>query len=476
MKTPLTILALFVVAVLQPGLLEAQQVEPEPAAPAEGEIPLTREALQEIALEEFQTAFDEERAKLERQRALAMAEIASKAPDAAVAPPTPNSASTTRDLLSLLVGALDLGKLSAGDGKDLVLALNPEFFDLGGGQGSGKVTFREPEIFEPLALKLPEDTRESRKLALLDGLNEFNDTEVVVTWSWEGSRFGRDPRDYRALTQSLADALAPSEDESAMMSLLSKVEEIESEVVVRLAAQEAGRAAIENLAAVQRRYEETGFFKLGDLIANQPQLYVDATGRFRDPLVGRDEYGVEAAWEVGFGNVNGLLRDCAPNEEPSREARLKSVAKDVNCYKQFLADHAEDWSKRFVIKLEYSKTDAYHHDLPDDDVSLDLDSAHTFRITGGFGFDLAPLHETGNSPPRLDFEAKYESVSDDDVRNDDRLSAALTYTQKMSESSSASLSVVYASDPKYLGEVEEEISAHVGLKIKVDSKQAKQGS
>jgi hypothetical protein len=125
---------------------------------------------------------------------------------------------------------------------------------------------------------------------------------------------------------------------------------------------------------------------------------------------------------MGFANVNGLLKQgCAPAETLSRQQRLEQVS--TSCYSQFLEDHAQDWSKRMMLKVEYSKSDGYHLDLPDDE-----------------------------------------------VRNDDRLVATLSYIQKMSESSSASLSLIYANKPELVGEVDQEVSAHVGLKLKMDTK------
>lgn len=476
MKRHFSILTLCLTVLPASGSLWAQDPPIDPEA---------RAALGAMALAAFEEAYEARRGELEREGRLVTADIspaeaaampvveAAKVTDAAVTAPTPNSASTTRDLLSFLVGAFDLGELSEDDTMNLVLALNPKFFDFDRGQGSGKVTFREPAIFEALALELPEDLREVRKLALLDGLDEFDDVDIFATWSKEGGRFGRDPSDYVALTESLGDVLEAGESVQERQDMLAAIEGFADPTVVERLAREAGVSAAEGLADLWRTYTEARYFHVGDLIANQPQLYFDLNGRFRDPLVGRDEYGLKATGEFGFGNVNGLLRTCAPGRSWSKQERvdrLKSVS--ASCYTGFVEDHAEDWSKRVVLKIEYSRTDAYDHDLPDDDVSLDLDSAHTFRITGGLGFDLAPLPETGNSPPRLDFEAMYEDVSDDEVRNDHRFFATLTYTQKMSPSSSTSLSLVYASKPEFLGEVDEEFSAHVGLKIKVDSKQA----
>lgn len=443
--------------------------------------PPTRQQLIEMALDAFDEAYDAEKARLEASGELSTATVlegkaastaGSRVKDAATASPVANSASTSRDLLSLLAGALDLGDLSE-DGKNLVLALNPKFFDLGSGQGSGKVTLHAPALYEAVAMTLPEEVRESRKTALVEGLDELDDIEIAITWSKEGTRIGRDPKDYFPLTSSLAGKISAQKEEElaqqATQTFLATLNDATDRETAERMGRDAGLATVRSLAAFQKTLEESGFFEIGDLIDNQPQLYFDLSGRFRDPLLGRDEYGVAATWEKGFANVNALLeQDCAPAETHSRQERLEQVSPE--CYSQFLQGHAEEWSKRVMIKVEYSESDAFHLDLPDDDVTIALDSAHTFRVTGGFGFDLAPLPEVGNSPARVELEARYENVSDEEVRNDDRVVATLSYIQKMSDSSSASLSLVYANKPELLGEVDQEVSAHVGLKLKMDTK------
>lgn len=466
-----------------PGSAWAQEDRPpaeEPAGTGD-DPPPSPEELQAIAVEAFNEEYTAEKARLEKTGELSTATVleekaasmaGSRVQDAATASPLPNSASTSRDLISWLVGALDLGDLSE-DGKNLVLALNPKFFDLGSGQGSGKVTLHAPDLFEAVAMKFPEDVRESRKQALVEGLDELDDAEVAITWSQEGNRIGRDPKDYFPLTSSLAGKISAQQEteleDEAFQTLLASLNQVADRETMERKGREAGIAAARSLAAFQKTLQESGFFKIGDLIGNQPQLYVDITGRFRDRLLGRDEYGVAATWEKGFANVNALLKqDCAPAATLSRQQRLEQVSE--SCFSQFLQDHAEEWSKRVKIKIEYSESDAYHLDLPDDDVTIDLDSAHTFRVTGGFGFDLAALPEVGNSPARVELEAKYEKVSDEEVRNDERLVATLSYIQKMSDSSSASLSLIYANKPELLGEVDQEVSAHVGLKLKMDTK------
>lgn len=68
---------------------------------------------------------------------------------------------------------------------------------------------------------------------------------------------------------------------------------------------------------------------------------------------------------------------------------------------------------------------------------------------------------------RFDLEAKHEDVSGDPMKND-RTIAAATLTQNLIDGNVLSFGVVFASKPEYLGEVDKELSARVGLKYKLN--------
>lgn len=79
------------------------------------------------------------------------------------------------------------------------------------------------------------------------------------------------------------------------------------------------------------------------------------------------------------------------------------------------------------------------------------------------------MNAAGVDTSRLDLEAKYESVSGDPLPND-RLVATATFTQSIFSGNGVALSVVYASTPEYLGEVDQEFSARAGFKFMVNKK------
>ena len=68
--------------------------------------------------------------------------------------------------------------------------------------------------------------------------------------------------------------------------------------------------------------------------------------------------------------------------------------------------------------------------------------------------------------PRFDLKASYEDFSDDPVRQD-RGVATATFSYPVSPGFFLTLGAVYATKPEFRGEVDEEISARLGLTYKL---------
>ncbi|HYX24919.1 MAG TPA: hypothetical protein VFC23_12250, partial [Thermoanaerobaculia bacterium] len=183
---------------------------------------------------------------------------------------------------------------------------------------------------------------------------------------------------------------------------------------------------VNGLAALKQKIKDMTtslrFFDLADLVNNQPQILVSADYRKRNVLVGPNELDAKATYEIGFANVNGLRRYCA---------NAKLAPSNPDCLSRYLADFGPllASSPRLAVSAEYSRADPY----------------------------------------RFDLQADYEDFSGD-PKLQDRLVATATFTQKMSDNSTASFSFIYASKPEFLGEVDKHLSAHLGLKYKMDKR------
>ena len=104
--------------------------------------------------------------------------------------------------------------------------------------------------------------------------------------------------------------------------------------------------------------------------------------------------------------------------------------------------------------------------LPADSFSYSLDRIQKTVIKGSVGGYMRS-NAQGNQTTRVDLEGLFEDVTGDEKRNN-RFIATLTFSQKMTGDMSAAFSVVYANKPEYLGEVDEELGARVGLRYKID--------
>jgi len=234
---------------------------------------------------------------------------------------------------------------------------------------------------------------------------------------------------------------------------------------------ETSRAFLELVAIA----EENGVMEVADLVSNQPQLFLGIKHRDRDgELSGPDETSVEFKWEAGLRNVNGLRRYCAKRQELRAFDGLEQPT--LNCVADFLACSNGDSSCpdgrnlalrswRASIKGEYTEVDGYDFS-PETGIDVVRDGSEAWKVIGALGWQLT-TEADGTGGSRLDFDGGYEDLSDDPMKND-RLVATLTYSQQLAGETAASISLVWANKPEYLGEVDEELGARVGLKWTMD--------
>lgn len=185
---------------------------------------------------------------------------------------------------------------------------------------------------------IPEAIRSARKTTLEEQVEDFDDVEAKVSINFEGAlggrRIGRSFGLYADLTEKVFTRLAPrpvagpTSDLTLLFKELSggdpdsllaadgnvgqarkdhpaEAKKLE-EAVIASATNEW-----DNAEAFQNTLRDGGYFRLADLIHNQPQIHVTGRYREREDLVGPSEWGLEATYEQGFGNVNGLDDECS---------------------------------------------------------------------------------------------------------------------------------------------------------------------
>jgi hypothetical protein len=387
---------------------------------------------------------------------------------------SPEAANGLRNFLPNFLGALGLGDLSEDDGT-LTFTVNPELLSWGSSQFSLQTILRESTVFEPLIQAIPEAIREERQESLGKQLDpDFGDVEASLTWTLENEHFGRDYRPHRKLISDLYADVDPSTGTQATQRLaqfladpeISLEEDLKAirkakpaqsqvfETALVEAAREIGNRRSERLETANRY----GFFRLADLINNQKQIYVTGAYRSRDDLVGQDEWFARGTFEYTFQNLSRWEKTCKGSP-------------DLECLQAYFAIHPNilKYSPRLTITAEVGETSDLDFALPDDNFVFHLDEIRKQTASLVYGQYLS-LDKEGNQDARLDIEAKYEDVSGDPLRNERFVSTA-TITQKLPTNLSASVTLVYANKPEYRGDVDEELSARVGLRFKMDPQQ-----
>lgn len=399
--------------------------------------------------------------------------------DKAVPEGSPETQGSLRDFLPFFFGSLGLGDVKDENGA-LTLTFNPERLKMGSHNPlSLQTVIRDPVVFDALIKAIPESIRADRKSALEEQLASFDDVEVNFSWSRESERFGRNPKYHDKLMGDLFAKMTEKAAKEVGMTAthnltnlfadprlpddaLSKTPK-ESDRQVQDLLDPAITAAAEEIVKRQKVFtdllKDKRWYELDDLVNNQPQILASATYRQRDDLIGPDEWTAKFSWEMGFANINGLKRYC--------EDKGKSEP-DSDCLEGFLKEVGKttEFAPRLKLEGEYGETAQYFYGLPADDFSYRLDRIQKTVIKGSLG-GYMHSNAQGNQTTRVDLEGLFEDVTGDEKRNN-RFVATLTFSQKMTGDMSAAFSVVYANKPEYLGEVDEELGARVGLRYKID--------
>jgi len=244
--------------------------------------------------------------------------------------------------------------------------------------------------------------------------------------------------------------------------------------------------------------------QIAELITNQPQIVLEGTYNLREDFTGPEGWSGRFRYEMGLsGNFNDFLRWAGKKaEEQAEEQAKENVCKPTSsergpaysyaCYQEYRKTDsamslkesaAVDRGHRLAIEAKYSETDPLRFDDPDDPggtalFNLDRTEVWTASLTYGFYFSklqlpslLGAVKGKENLVPtdtaKFDLEVKYDDATGDPMRQD-RLVATATVSQKMSDKSVFSISLVWADEPEYLGEVDEEFSANLGLRWSMD--------
>lgn len=354
-----------------------------------------------------------------------------------------------------------------------------------GGKLRLRVELRDPSPFAPLLESTPSEGRAALEERVERELNDLDDVSLSMSWNRESRSFGRAAWANATVLDGLFSSLLgtiPSPTDSYVID--EWLERIEADVEAAGTAGEAGcsdwddfqiqmrcltpdfraeyEGALRQYARVLTDYEgavdslltSSGFFRIADLINNQPQLSVSAKARLRDDLVGPREYDVVVRYENGWANLNGLRDYCRD-----------SVTAD--CYRRYLdgpgVKAALARSDRFFVSAAARWVEEYDFESPGPEgpPDLALDGSFTFAGEAGYGRYVS-VNEAGEELARFDFSAKVTRNDSASGRNDTWGVAAI-YTHRVSDSFSLPVGVTYSNQDEFLDDVDHRVSANVGL-------------
>jgi hypothetical protein len=408
-----------------------------------------------------------------------------------------NLASNTKDFLPLLSMAGLLGNAQKGqDANTYVFDLNFLVPGLAKDKNAQlqAVVNSQPKVAKSLSDQLNAATRDETVKKLQDGLGDLDDYALSFTYNWSDDSHGRGFNTYRNRFLALTELsrrqtqAALGTDPDALRALGTAVQEIQSDFedpfqvtfaeigrkkgtetrnrLMRLT-EAAAAADSARLDKARQSLTAAGLDHFGELLDNQPQLYLTGQKRFRDPVVGTDETSAKLTYEWSMASFNqAMTKDChtrlnTPNPAALDDGILKTC---LDQYTAFVdANLAElKTGNRFSLSAEYLDIPAETLDRPNDGVTgIKLAGAKKLVVSAGWTrlFPAGP----GVQPMRLDLVANYEDVSDDPMRQN-RGVATLTVTRRFG-SMAVPFGIVYATRGEFLGEVDKQLSAHIGLKL-----------
>lgn len=381
---------------------------------------------------------------------------------------------STRDYVSRFFAALGLGDTST-EGADLILNFRTDFLDLGPGQKAvARAVLHEAEPHAGLVAALPEESRSERSGQLDDSLGDFDDVTLELSWNRESTRLGRRGADTaRERLASATELAAPELEELAaiqtrfLLLLREDPDALERRVPVEdpppgspLAVFEAElRTFASSLVAERDLLSQL----LADLGGNQPQLHFGVAYRRRDGAAGPSEVLARLTYEHGFVSLNSF-------ERWRRDHQCESGLACASRYRQQGDALAASGAARLAISLEFARNESFEFPMTEGGARYRLEEVD--RRVGALSFSRRigrpPTADAAQDDRILcEVSARYEDVGDDPARRD-RLVAQAGFSRKVSGDLSAGITVVYANRPEFRGEVDEELSARLGLKFSSD--------
>jgi len=205
--------------------------------------------------------------------------------------------------------------------------------------------------------------------------------------------------------------------------------------------------------------EEMGLNKVYALLGNQPQFYVSALYHERSPEIGADEFSGRLTYEWSRMNLKKFYDD-------TKECADRGSVACAAQFGDYVRQHKDeiDTAPRFSLSVDVAQTHA--NDIVVPKFEINLHSSSSRKVLGSAVFSREFLRGTGQNDARFDASLSYEDVTSDTTK-DDRFIGSAIFTQKINDTFSLPIGIVFANHKQYLPKSDHELSFRFGLVYKL---------
>jgi hypothetical protein len=341
--------------------------------------------------------------------------------------------------------------------------------------------FTKPGISADLTEKLA--AQSVPVTSLTDSLTETDDISASATYAPQNRVFGRSLEAHDELLSALVDSATSDEGEELLRLAQANfgVDVRGNAVTVATLMKDltpVARAQFERSAIAEQRLaaaHQNVVDSLATLLNNQPQIYGTVVYHARDKLAGASEASAKVTYEIGANSLNSFLRknrDRCGSIADIRNTQKEGLRLSTTCVGTMAAfarqpgsDTKARASTRLAVAVEYKQIRANRFELTEP-VTIAIDTPHSHSLVYSVTLGIPVATTLENREGRFDVALNYDNVSNDATRKD-RFVGSVTYTQKLTDTLTLPLSLVYANHANYLPDTHRKMGVHFGLNYKL---------
>ncbi|HKO57104.1 MAG TPA: hypothetical protein VJ276_14600 [Thermoanaerobaculia bacterium] len=411
----------------------------------------------------------------------AIATVAAKVATANTGVPglTLPNGSSLRDFLSLFSAAFQTATVKESENA-VTLDSNLPFNVVGDGKVKFQAIFNRPTLSKQLTDAVGNQPTAITRLT--DSLSETDDVEASATYAPQNAVLGRSIRPHDELLSALLDS-ATGEADTRQLRLLAVIAETlkahpDPPFTRQTLWQDLPQAAADQIVASARAEKEIAAQErsvvaaFATLLNNQPQLYGSVIHHRQNRFVGANETSGKLTYEVSTNSLNRFLKQNSRCGVADIKRQNNGLTDSTSCVSAFAAfarnaerDAKAGASSRLALSIEYKQTQANRFELSDPAV-VTVNTPHAHSVVYSLKYGMPMPTAMPDREGRFEFAVDYDNVSDDAQRND-RFIGSITYVQKLTDTLTVPLSLIYANHGTYLPDTAHKLGVHFGLSYKL---------